>query len=893
MAARHLPTFEAPFRSANDLPSSKKDAAAASSSAPSTKGAKWSALKWALKFTAPSPEPPPDENLQLPRVYIPPEVQYHQCFKELDHLRQLLDEVSSRSEALTALLEREGESGGAGVRGDLVASVGDVPAAASTSLDDSYSERRDGAESAVQPPSVKPYQEFLDMFISLFLHSDFITFLGGVSADIDPFSIISSLVNRNCPDTTIFRRVCVSPKYIASQVPDSPDTDAYKNIPVNQLARFCDLAVLRFLSTVTEHTSRESVIWALEYLYNLLDSLHASLTRLNSYGWYGAPPLRTRKGTAMGRQSITYAFPPTPAQLQSASAFGAPPVVIVGTPPISPSHTYSTSPSPEPNFDRYGTSFLDPETGQVSPLSSLSHGGVAGISSAGKRGRGSFPPTFSDSPFRGRQRRISREEFHGGGILKPPLEHHHHHPSPPRIHPSHSWGEGGGGHITPTSPLSPSSSLSPADSLGEIRAPPPPPAVHLPSPSHQSMQSIPEEDDRDLSLTLSVPRGADSPTPGGGAPRARSSPEAIDFNSPPPPSSFPEINHLGSPPSHDRASRSRSPPSVASQLLGVIREETNNGSSSSKSAAIAVHGAAPRSEIRSPSPGLSGIISPTSSCSSIGEDEEVRSKPLGASIKPPDPKDIPRVNVQMELDTLMNGEGRISLLAILHAVSRLPQTQELWLGNMGEKCFTIIQLCMDLGLRMSAGDDTLPKPPPPSTATAVAPGGPPLSGQDRRKQFQSQKNPAFHEHGATTEEKPSKTHSQYIVEFSVRALIRCATSLIVGCTSEPNLCKLRHVHLPDQSISTYNTLTRLLKRVYTFSPLRFRQALCDFAKPLGSSCRRLFQFLHIMLQYCTQPLDGGRVNVFLVTIVSAVLRETIDRLAQLDITEASIQNVSH
>jgi hypothetical protein len=384
---------------------------------------------------------------------------------------------------------------------------------------------------------------------------------------------------------------------------------------------------------------------------------------------------------------------------------------------------------------------------------------------------------------------------------------------------------------------------------------------------------------------LSV-RGADSPTPGG-APRARSSPEAIDFNSPP--SSFSEINHLGSPPSRDRAARSKSPPSVASQL-GVIREETNNGSSSTRSAA-AMHGS-PRSEIRSPSPGLSGIISPTSSCSSIGEDEEVRSKPLGASIKPPDPKDIPRVNVQMELDTLMNGEGRVSLLAILHAVSRLPQTQELWLGNMGEKCFSLIQICMDLGLRMSAGDDTVPKPPPPSTATAAAPGGPPLSGQDRRKQFQSQKNPAFHEHSAP-EEKPSKKHSQYVVEFSVRALIRCATSLIVGCTSEPNLCKLKHVHLPDQSISTYNTLTRLLKRVYTFSPHCFRQALCDFAKPSGSSCRRLFQFLHIMLQYCAQPLDGGRVNLFLVSIVSAVLRETIDRLVQLDITEASIQNVSH
>ena len=856
MAARQLPTFEAPFRNADDL-SPKKDTTPSSA-----KSAKWSALKWALKIASSAPpERPPSENLPLPRVYNPPKVHYHQCFKELDHLRELLDELNNRSDDLTTLLESE-ESEGA--RGVTVASSGEVTTA-SSSLDDSYSERRDdveSAESAVQPASARPYQEFVNMFISLFLHSDFISFLGGVSADIDPFSIISSLVNKTCPEMLIFRRVCVCPKYVASQIPDSPDVSICRNIPVNQLARFCDVAVLRFLSTVTEHTSRESVIWALEYLHNLLDSLHASLSKLNSYGWYGAPPLRTRKGTAMGRQSITYA--PTAAQLQSmtSSVFGTPPVVIVGTPPISPSHTLSTTPSPEPNFGQYGASFLDPETGQVSPLNSLSHG--ASASSPRKRGRGSSPPTTSDSPFRGRQRRISREEFHGGGILKPP-SFDHHHPSPPWIHPSHAWGEGVG-QATPTSPLSPTS-LSPADSLGEVRAPP----SHLASPSRQSMQSIPEEDDRDLSVSV---RGADSPTPRGG-PQERSSLEAVDII---PISS--EIDHLGSSP--PRTALSRSPQSASSQL-GIIQEEANNGTP------FASAHTATRPNVRSPSPGLSSIVSPTSSCSSLAEDEEVRSKPLGASIKPPDTKDIPKVNVQMELDTLMNGEGRISLLAILHAVSRLPQTQELWLVDMGEKCFTIIQLCMDLGLRMSTGDDT----PKPSQSTAAASGGPPLSGQDKRRQFQSQKNPAFHEHGTPpAEEKPSKTHSQYVVEFSVRALIRCATSLIVGCTSEPSFCKLRHVHLPDQSISTYNTLTRLLKRVYTFSPRCFRQALCEFAKPSGSSCRRLFQFLHIMLQYCTLPIDN-HLNVFIMSIVSAVLRETIDRLVQLDITETSIQNVSH
>ena len=363
------------------------------------------------------------------------------------------------------------------------------------------------------------------------------------------------------------------------------------------------------------------------------------------------------------------------------------------------------------------------------------------------------------------------------------------------------------------------------------------------------MQSIPEEDD----LSTTSVRGSDSPVPNGA--RTKNVPQVLENLS---------KGHQGPvPTSHPRSPQISSHPQLGS--IKEVKEEVNDDPMNA------------RQEVCSPfaSPSHSGVLSPASSCSSMGDDEEVRSK-FTVPIKPPDPKDIPKVNVQMELDTLLNGEGRISLLAILHAVSRLPQTQELWLGDMGEKCFTIIQLCMDLGLRTSGGDDTLPKPA--------------SSGQEKRKQFQHQKNPAFHEHSGRAEEKPSKKHSRYIVEFSVKALVRCGTSLIVGCTSESSQCKLRHIHLPDQSTSTYNTLTRLLKRVYTFSPRCFRQALCEFAKPSGSSCRRLFQFLHIMLQYCVHPIDS-HPNVFLMSIVSAVLRETIDRLVQFDITEACIKNV--
>ena len=830
---RKLTINDVTFENSIDTSVNQPNSAPSSSSSPARtlKMPQWRALKWALKFASGSSSEPPKLK-EVEKKYEEPEVHYHECFGEVHKLSLLLSQLEKKSKELTSYLESE-ES--------IMLTQHISAAAAPLHLEKDIEEvsEGDGSEPALQPESVKTYQEYVNMFVSLFLHSNFISFAGGVSKDSDPLCIVSTLVNKNCPDVPLFRRVCVSPKYVASQMPDAYNESTFRSIPVNQLARFIDVAILQYLSSATEHTSRESVVWCLEYLYNLLELLHASLSKLNSYGWYGAPPLRTRKGTTMGRPSITY--PPI------GSPFAAPPVVVVETPPTSPSHTVSTTPSPEPptfNAFRANSPFLDPETGQRSPLVPLPP--REAVSPPSRRERGSYPPTsvVSEPLFhrggvasppggvapKGRQRRISRDEHHR---ILPTFE------PPQRFHYSQSWD---GPHAPPSHamPSSPPSLGSPEHLLVPLSQA---------SPSRQSMQSIPEED-------VAPPTGPNSPSPEPGSP-VKSKPITV------------EVEYHGSSPAP--SSLPRSPAMSNSSQLGIIEEVKEEAKDNSTSIVVP--------EMRSPSPGLSGVLSTGSSLSSLGDEEEVRSKRT-ISTTPPGPKEVPRVNVQMELETLMNGEGRVSLLAVLNAISKLPQTLELWQEDLGEKCFAIIQLCMDLGLRTSLGEDTLPKVAPPSSST---------SSQEKRRQFKSQKNSAFHELGGGSEEKPSKVHSQYVVEFSVRALIHCATSLIVGCTSEPFSCRVRHNHLPDQSISTYNTLTRLLKRVYTFSPRCYRQALSDFAKPSGSSCRRLFQFLHIMLQYCTPP--DGRLDVFMMSTVSAVLRETIDRLTQLDITETSIQNV--
>lgn len=259
--------------------------------------------------------------------------------------------------------------------------------------------------------------------------------------------------------------------------------------------------------------------------------------------------------------------------------------------------------------------------------------------------------------------------------------------------------------------------------------------------------------------------------------------------------------------------------------------------------------------------------------------------PRSASLSPPPPlapppKNTPKVDVDLELQTLMNGEGRISLLALLHAIANFPQSEEVWTEEVGERCFSLIQLCLDM-MPPPQKDDTLPKP------AAV------VSGTERRKRFFKQDNKAFNKLSTETE-KPWKVHSRQTIKFAANALIQCGTCGIIGCTIDT--CRLKQFHLaPPHGMTAHNRLTRSLRRIHLHSPATFRQALIEFSQPSMSSCRRVFKFLHVVLQYCMHGGGGGGevcFNHLLASVIMAVMRVTVDRLVQLDITEPSIQEVS-
>lgn len=719
---------------------------------------------------------------------------------ELNYVVQLLSEIDDQDRNLSDVLR-------------------------SRSREDTIQEEREDPEDQRRklPDAAATYQDFVNAFISLLLQ--FLDSIGEVKRHQDPHNIIHSLMaSRHCPDVRLFKRVEVDPTLVASYLPETENSDVHKNIPVNQLARFCDIAVLKFLSTVSDHTSTRAVTWALDYLQNLLNSLISSLNSLHSFGWYGAPSMRIKKGTTLNLPIPSAPLPifPGPPPL--------PPVVVVRSPPRSPSRSPSRSSSRSP--DHFGLastsrsasnldSILDPETGQRSPISSphLPHHQVH-QQQAVVSGKATPLKTSNSDSLLGAHRAAGSSPLMGGAAAKGSQRF------------GSEIGRGQEDRQRRNSREERTMRLT-------IRSPNSPPAEspeRSPSPSRRySGGSSPSStSNRKLSPTVSSPSLSTSP------PRGSFEQDGVSVEQylhslppPPPPGGSPRLSLVDS-----------------KQPLGSIQEEDEE-----------MHPLNPK-----PSSPVVGRWSPSPGTSSFQEDseeekEEVRSKP--SSIP------APYFDEQEELNTLMNGEGRISLIAILHAITNLPQTQDLWTEDTCLKCFSLIQLCMNLGLTQA--DE-------PSEANSV---------HNRRKQFQKHENLAFQKHGA---EKPFKAHSESIVHYSTNALIHCSTSMIIGCTNDNGLCKLTYKHLPSQSRTIYDKLIRNLRRLHLHSSAHFRQALTHFAAT--SSCRKLFHFLHVVLQYCLQGRDHMRLDSLMVAIVASVLRNAVDRLVELDVREGAIQKVS-
>ena len=242
-----------------------------------------------------------------------------------------------------------------------------------------------------------------------------------------------------------------------------------------------------------------------------------------------------------------------------------------------------------------------------------------------------------------------------------------------------------------------------------------------------------------------------------------------------------------------------------------------------------------------------------------GEGEQVRSKRTAS---------VPNVDIQSELKYYINAEGRIGLIAILQAIAHLPQSDVIWTERLGMNCFQLIQHCMDLGLTQTSKTGE-------------------LSSSQKRRRFQKQENTAFLAHG---KEQPCQLHSRYIVHYAVHALIQCATNLLVGCSHDSQqTCWLAYKHVGTQNNLIHPRLLRQLNRIHCHSPQEFQRVILHFAST--APLKKVLHFLHVVLEYC-QLTSAEKVDSLLLSIVSSVLRALVDRLARLDLTKPSLQQVS-
>jgi hypothetical protein len=222
-------------------------------------------------------------------------------------------------------------------------------------------------------------------------------------------------------------------------------------------------------------------------------------------------------------------------------------------------------------------------------------------------------------------------------------------------------------------------------------------------------------------------------------------------------------------------------------------------------------------------------------------------------MKTPEPlplKPLPKLtkdDIKRELQTLITQEGRISLLAILKAIIKLPTSQTLWTENncwdACDKCFSLIQFCMDFGLETSSTNKD-------SNTT----------GRQMRQKVLSGSSAM----SDNVNEPSSVTYSRLVIEYAVKALIHCAVCTYVGCSSDG--CVLRGVTVQRSSRNASKNLNKMihqLERLHSNCQSQFREALVDYSRK--ATLKQLFHFLHVILQYRPRggthdPSEGRRLQ---------------------------------
>ena len=645
------------------------------------------------------------------------------------------------------------------------------------------------------------YQEHLDAFVGLYIHTKAFVGRSNKGKELPPIlhDVFSSLGKQKCPNMPLFSRLAINPAYIASDDPESRElltTESFC-LPVAQMARMCDVAILRFLSSVTDKTNPDSIVWALDYLTEMTKHLEASLRAQSETGWCG---IRFRKRKDTIRRSVIEA--------PKLALDGRPLVVGFGAPQSPTPGAPILGPDGESPFSRIPSILLSEDTGSNSPSP------VMRTRRSSRDETTNAPPFFPPGQMTSqpRQRRSSRDETprRRSSVTAPPsvagLEV-----------PQRRSSTGTNPFALSGPPSSRKSSVvrsgSPLPMIGTI------------------VEEEPTNRPSNLSLGVETKSNSLRPSspnfiPGSASPNTlfrTPSPSITDF----------EGTLLDS--------LSTSEPVKILQTSDSDDDDDDDDEEERRSASPIASAAFRTARTASPSPSVSSL------------------------------KYLTPEQLKKEVSSLVTAEGRISLLALLQAISRLPSTlRDLWTEGSWDacqKCFQLIQFCMDFGL-------------------------------DTSQQIMQQRRGAYNNPSSDSVsnlERPSKIYSRLVLQHSLLALIHCAKSMYTGCFSDGCRLSMYTINNSRGGSQILNKMTHQLERLYSNSSLHFREVAMSFARQ--APCRQVFHFLHVILQYCPKgpgrdPLDPSLSKRDpLIVLTAAMLRILVDRLNELDLTEQSIQQV--
>ena len=226
------------------------------------------------------------------------------------------------------------------------------------------------------------------------------------------------------------------------------------------------------------------------------------------------------------------------------------------------------------------------------------------------------------------------------------------------------------------------------------------------------------------------------------------------------------------------------------------------------------------------------------------------------------------IDVQREITTCITSEGRISLLAILSALSALPgKVLDLALLN---RIRPIIQFCLDIGTTTSVG------------------------GAQERQQHS----------GRVSIEEAGRIYSREVVHGVLQVLAGCFSQsdcMFVELHDQPGIQGRSMTYGGDEGRRDkmrkliISLKDKLLYQIFTIHGSDYRKWLLDYVcvQPIA----RVLSFLHCILSYCQtcQEMEEGTSSskiTFYATTAALSFRPLVDRLIHFDVSETAIQQVS-